>query len=70
MHGSIKVIYPNNISEWQMEFNSAFKGLIRSVLAEGITVCVTSSHYIPLQQTLVDNYSTVLPWLGLNPLQN
>jgi len=29
MHGPIKVKSPNNISEWQMGFNSAFKGLIR-----------------------------------------
>jgi hypothetical protein len=27
MHGSIKVKSPNNISEWQMGFNSAFKRL-------------------------------------------
>jgi len=28
MHGPINVKSPNNISEWQMGFNSAFKGLI------------------------------------------
>jgi hypothetical protein len=28
MHGHINVKYPNNISKWQMEFNSAFKGLM------------------------------------------
>jgi hypothetical protein len=28
MHGPIKVKSPNIISEWQMGFNSAFKGLI------------------------------------------
>jgi len=27
MHGPINVKSPNNISEWQMGFNSAFKGL-------------------------------------------
>jgi hypothetical protein len=27
MHGPINVKSPNNISKWQMEFNSAFKGL-------------------------------------------
>jgi hypothetical protein len=27
MHGPINVISPNNISKWQMGFNSAFKGL-------------------------------------------
>jgi hypothetical protein len=28
MHGPMNVKYPNNTSKWQMEFNSAFKGLI------------------------------------------
>jgi hypothetical protein len=28
MHVPINVKSPNNISEWHMEFNSAFKGLI------------------------------------------
>jgi hypothetical protein len=27
MHGPINVKSPNNISNWQMRFNSAFKGL-------------------------------------------
>ena len=27
MHGLVNVKSPNNISEWQMGFNSAFKGL-------------------------------------------
>jgi hypothetical protein len=31
MHGPINVKSPNNISKWQMEFNSAFKGLIQWV---------------------------------------
>jgi hypothetical protein len=30
MHVPINVKYPNNISEWQMGFNSAFKGLMYS----------------------------------------
>jgi hypothetical protein len=29
MHGPINVKSPNNISKWQMGFNSAFKGLIQ-----------------------------------------
>jgi hypothetical protein len=29
MHLPINVKSPNNISKWQMEFNSAFKGLTR-----------------------------------------
>jgi hypothetical protein len=32
MHLPINVKSPNNISKWQMEFNSAFKGLKHSVL--------------------------------------
>ena len=28
MHGPINVKFPNNISKWQMGFNSAFKGLM------------------------------------------
>jgi hypothetical protein len=31
MHGPISVKSPNNISEWKMGFNSAFKGLIEVV---------------------------------------
>jgi hypothetical protein len=32
MHGPMNVKSPNNISKWQMGFNSAFKGLISNVL--------------------------------------
>jgi uncharacterized membrane protein len=32
MHGPIDVKFPNNISKWQMGFNSAFKGLIGWIL--------------------------------------
>jgi hypothetical protein len=28
MHGPMNVKFPNNPSKWQIEFNSAFKGLI------------------------------------------
>jgi hypothetical protein len=28
MHGPMNVKFPNNTSKWQIEFNSAFKGLI------------------------------------------
>jgi hypothetical protein len=31
MHGSINVKSPNNISKWQMGFNSAFKGFIDEI---------------------------------------
>jgi hypothetical protein len=29
MHGAMNVKFPNNTSKWQMEFNSAFKGLMK-----------------------------------------
>jgi hypothetical protein len=32
MHLPINVKSPNNISKWQMGFNSAFKGLIQKVI--------------------------------------
>jgi hypothetical protein len=31
MHGAINVKSPNNTSEWQMGFNSAFKGLSHEI---------------------------------------
>jgi hypothetical protein len=31
MHGPINVKSPNNISKWQIRFNSAFKGLINAL---------------------------------------
>jgi hypothetical protein len=33
MHGPINVKSPNNISKWQMGFNSAFKGLMKACSA-------------------------------------
>jgi hypothetical protein len=35
MHGPINVKSPNNTSKWQMEFNSAFKGLKQIWLQKG-----------------------------------
>jgi hypothetical protein len=32
MHGTINVKSPIYISKWQMEFNSAFKGLINGIM--------------------------------------
>jgi hypothetical protein len=32
MHGPINVKSPNNISKWQMGFNSVFKGLMGSAV--------------------------------------
>jgi hypothetical protein len=38
MHGPIKVKSPNNISKWQMGFNSAFKGLITYICTRHLQV--------------------------------
>jgi hypothetical protein len=35
MHGPINVKSPNNISKWQMRFNSAFKELIEELIQGG-----------------------------------
>jgi hypothetical protein len=37
MHGPINVKSPNNIGKWQMEFNSAFKGLTTKSMGKKIT---------------------------------
>jgi len=34
MHGPINVKSPNNISKWQMGFNSTFKGLSTTVFVK------------------------------------
>jgi hypothetical protein len=34
MHGPMNVKFPNNTSKWQMEFNSAFKGLMWSIIVQ------------------------------------
>jgi hypothetical protein len=36
LHGPMNVKFPNNTSKWQMEFNSAFKGLSEHVLQHRI----------------------------------
>jgi len=40
MHGPINVKSPNNTSKWQMEFNSAFKGLKPYTAIPYSTCCV------------------------------
>jgi hypothetical protein len=36
MHGPINVKSPNNISKWQMGFNSAFEGLMSPAIVKRI----------------------------------
>jgi hypothetical protein len=38
MHAPINVKSPNNTSKWQMEFNSAFKGLKKAVIVNWLIV--------------------------------
>jgi hypothetical protein len=50
MHGPMNVKFPNNTSKWQIEFNSAFKGLmiakhkISKVKFKLINFCSDVSH--------------------------
>jgi hypothetical protein len=55
MHGLINVKFPNNISKWQMGFNSAFKGLSTSTtpdneLASGTGWNNTKDKYLKASQ--------------------
>jgi hypothetical protein len=43
MHGPINVKSPNNISKWQMEFNSAFKRLNLPVISNVSETCIGAS---------------------------
>jgi hypothetical protein len=46
MHGPINVKSPNNISKWQMGFNSAFKGLRKLLYhSEGL-----ANRYVPARR--------------------
>jgi hypothetical protein len=45
MHGPINVKSPNNISKWQMGFNSAFKGLKQSGKYESYASASSFLHY-------------------------
>jgi len=40
MHVHINVKSPNNISEWQMGFNSAFKGLIAKLFNDAFSPAI------------------------------
>ena len=47
MHGPINVKSPNNISKWQMGFNSAFKGLIYIPTRYAVEQLVKALRYKP-----------------------
>jgi len=46
MHGPINVKSPNNISEWQMGFNSAFKGLTQKCQILSCDTLVANERYV------------------------
>jgi hypothetical protein len=46
MHGPINVKSPNNTSQWQMEFNSAFKGLTSVMIFQPVPVVVRSMAWV------------------------
>jgi hypothetical protein len=48
MHLPINVKFPNNISKWQMGFNSVFKGLIVLPLFCAVQEVLVPASYIPL----------------------
>jgi hypothetical protein len=51
MHGPINVKSPNNISKWQMGFNSAFKGLINFISAdEGVMNVYAGCRYFSVSR--------------------
>jgi len=58
MHGPINVKSPNNISEWQMGFNSAFKGLkhiahpLKFVLYRKVVVLLSENCRKPVKQNV------------------
>jgi hypothetical protein len=54
MHGSINVKFPNNTSKWQMEFNSAFKGLTSAKIHSFKFIQFISKSY----RTVIGNYKT------------
>jgi hypothetical protein len=70
MHVAIKVKSPNNISEWQMGFNSAFKGL--STVDGDITKpflfpSVTSATHIDDCRTQLTPFCTDSPFTLIHP---
>jgi len=50
MHGPINVKSPNNISEWQMGFNSVFEGLKQNG-AIVLLVNFSDSNAVPTSET-------------------
>jgi hypothetical protein len=67
MHGPINVKSPNNISKWQMGFNSAFKGLIyynnissaffsRTYRADAQLDCLKNNFKFALKLTIKGSY--------------
>jgi hypothetical protein len=67
MHGPMNVKFPNNISKWQMEFNSAFKGLICPNISPSVPYIVSLSmqHFLKLEHDLssIDDPNCIIFWM-------
>jgi len=61
MHVPINVKSSNNISEWQMGFNSAFKGLITLENESFIAPTNVQNIYIKTIKFLTLKYITIVP---------
>jgi hypothetical protein len=60
MHVPIKVKSPNNISQWQMGFNSAFKGLTEQPKNYSKVEKILEEHLRPLPSPPYPGYVTTL----------
>jgi hypothetical protein len=71
MHGPINVKSPNNISNWQMGFNSAFKGLKmegKRLLFDSPTYMRASPHVTCVFGHILNSF-ILLKYLGLLSLE-
>jgi hypothetical protein len=60
MHGPLNVKFPNNTSKWQMEFNSAFKGLSVVMVVAYSCLFQARKHIYCVSRTCVDAINIVL----------
>jgi hypothetical protein len=59
MHGPMNVKFPNNTSKWQLEFNSAFKGLMCSIYVVTIRQH-TKIHYVLMTVIMSEQIACVI----------
>src|SRR5215475_12092469 len=72
MHGPINVKSPNNISKWQMGFNSAFKGLrkMKSFYLRIISAFAIAEHHTLEMGTLPQKSFCVLDFCSMKTVIN